>query len=136
MSIEVLNPVPGGYRFTTVRSARKYVDSGRAHWVNGRRGIRFYSQHEMKSIEAAKRAQEVRARAADQAHLGDRAVHATIATRRQMVGLPLVNPAEMLAPTGSRREWSYGKAVRQNSAFSVNGDWRKREADRLREHAR
>lgn len=136
MAIEVLNPVPGGERFTSIRRARKYVDSGRAHWVNGSRCIRFYSQHERKSIDAAKHAQEIKAKAQDQLHLGDRAVHSKIATRREMIGLPLVNPAEMLAPSGSRRDWAYGKAVRQNSAFAVNGDWRKREADRLREHAR
>lgn len=96
MSVQILNR-PGCY--TTVKRARKYVNAGRAEWV-GDRAIRFRSPAELQALRLSIEAQALRARAANAQYEADREIHKSLATPRQMRGVPINNHRDLVAPRG------------------------------------
>jgi hypothetical protein len=54
-TVSILNPMPGGVRYTSLKSAKRYVDRGRAVWV-GSSAIRFdHSTQQRDMAEALRR---------------------------------------------------------------------------------
>lgn len=102
MAIEILNPIAGGVRFTTIRAARRFVVNGRAEFVSAL-AIRFLTKGELEARAAMKTRQAENAALQAAGREADKAVHVSIASMKQMRGLPLMRPMAMLTRRSNRQ---------------------------------
>lgn len=93
-----------------MRRARAFVVNGRAEWVAFEHSIRFLAQAEIQAHQCLHEAQALRAAEMAKSLQADRAVHAVVANHKQIKGLPLNRPTEMLAPSPRKYFW-WRKAV-------------------------
>lgn len=102
-TVVIDNPVPGGARVTSRRSAEKYISKGRARWVCRNR-IRFMSaDHRNQSAYRESVCQTDRGY--DQRG---------VLTLREIVNLPCVKPVSLITiPSKSRHE------ARRNGAVKI-----------------
>lgn len=91
--------------------------------------IRFLTASELRCREEIKLSQAVRASAQENGWQADRYVHATVASSKQIKGVPIVNPAEMLAPSGGRRNWAFSVSVHRTKPA-----WTEAERQWIAEH--
>ena len=94
MKVKIQNPQPGGFTHVGLKRAERHVKRGIAVWIDPatKQAIRF--------VESDHRR---RAATASAARLGaggyDRHTHGgPIASDRQMAGVPIVNPRDLIAP--------------------------------------
>lgn len=110
ITVRIVNPMPGGKQRLKWDCAERHVQSGAAEWVRlrGELCVEFGGHKHDSALR------NIRKSLAE-----SRAIHSTMATLKQVAGLPMVNPLQVLAPS-PRKDWAWRNAVMRNSAAEVN----------------